>query len=88
MTEFGCGDGHQLLLAQYPRYIGLDISKTAIGLCKRKFSGDPTKSFFAYDGDCFVDRAGVFAADLAMSLDVVYHLVEDPTFESYMTHLF
>jgi hypothetical protein len=88
VTELGCGDGHQLSLADYPRYIGLDVSRAAIALCKRRFADDPTKSFFLYDGSCFVDRAGVFGSDLALSLDVIYHLVEDPVFEKYMAHLF
>lgn len=46
VIEFGCGDGHQLSLADYPRYIGLDVSRTAIELCKRTFMDDRTKSFF------------------------------------------
>jgi hypothetical protein len=64
------------------------VSRAAIGLCKRRFFSDATKSFFLYDGASFVDRAGLFTADLAISLDVVYHLVEDQVFEMYMTHLF
>jgi hypothetical protein len=86
--EFGCGDGHQLSLVSYPSYIGLDVSKSAIALCKRRFADDPTKSFFLYDGACFIDRAGLFTADLALSLDVIYHLIEDTVFETYMTQLF
>ncbi|HUN36322.1 MAG TPA: class I SAM-dependent methyltransferase [Trebonia sp.] len=88
VIEFGCGDGNQLSLADYPSYIGLDVSKTAIGLCQRRFAADPTKSFFLYDGACFTDRAGLFTADLALSLDVVYHLTEDAVFETYMRQLF
>jgi hypothetical protein len=88
VIEFGCGDGNQLSLAQYPGYIGLDVSRTAIGLCQRRFADDPAKSFFLYDGTCFTDRAGLFSADLALSLDVVYHLTEDAVFETYMKHLF
>jgi hypothetical protein len=88
VIEFGCGDGNQLSLAEYPSYIGLDVSRTAIALCQRRFSRDPAKSFFLYDGACFTDREGVFTADLAISLDVVYHLTEDPVFETYLTHLF
>ncbi len=88
VIEFGCGDGHQLSLAAYPSYIGLDVSRSAIALCQRRFARDPAKSFFLYDGACFTDRAGLFVADLAISLDVVYHLTEDPVFETYMTHLF
>ena len=88
VIEFGCGDGHQLSLAEYPRYIGLDVSRSAIARCKNQFSEDSTKSFFLYDGACFVDRLGLFVADLAISLDVVYHLTEDAVFAAYMEHLF
>lgn len=88
VVEFGCGDGNQLSLAEYPRYVGLDVSRTALGLCRERFAADSAKSFFLYDGTCFADRGGVFAADLALSLDVVYHLIENQVFETYMTHLF
>jgi hypothetical protein len=88
VIEFGCGDGHQLSLAEYPSYIGLDVSRSAIGRCRSRFAADRSKSFFLYDGACFADRAGLFTADLAVSLDVIYHLVEDAIFETYMTHLF
>ena len=88
VVEFGCGDSNQLSLAQYPHYVGLDVSRTAIALCQQRFAADPGKSFFLYDGTCFTDRAGLFTADLALSLDVVYHLTEDRVFETYMTHLF
>jgi SAM-dependent methyltransferase len=88
VIEFGCGDGNQLSLADYPRYVGLDVSRSAIALCQRRFAADPAKSFFLYDGTCFTDRAGMFTADLALSLDVVYHLTEDPVFETYLMHLF
>jgi SAM-dependent methyltransferase len=88
VIEFGCGDGNQLAMAEYPSYVGLDVSRTAIGLCQRRFEDDPAKSFFLYDGSCFTDRAGVFTADLALSLDVVYHLTEDQVFETYLRHLF
>ena len=49
IIEFGCGDGMQLSLADYPTYIGLDVSKTAIHICDNYFSSDKTKSFFLYD---------------------------------------
>jgi SAM-dependent methyltransferase len=88
VIEFGCGDGNQLALANYPSFIGLDVSRTAIGLCQQRFAADATKSFFLYDGACFTDRAGVFSAELALSLDVVYHLTEDTVFETYLKHLF
>jgi hypothetical protein len=88
VIEFGCGDGHQLSLSNYPSYIGLDVSPTAIDMCKQRFADDPAKSFFLYDGSRFIDRHGLFMAEAAFSLDVIYHLIEEPVFDSYMTHLF
>lgn len=88
VIEFGCGDGNQLSLASYPSYIGLDVSKSAIRLCIARFKRDMTKSFFLYDPDLFHDSHRLFSAELAMSLDVIYHLVEDEIFYAYMRHLF
>lgn len=46
VIEFGSGDGAQLELANYPTYIGVDVSWTAIASIRRRFSGDATKKFF------------------------------------------
>ena len=86
--EFGCGDGYQLSLFKIPRYIGLDVSRTAIKLCIERFKEDKSKSFFLYDPECFLDNLHVFKTELALSLDVIFHLVEDHIFEAYMNHLF
>ena len=88
VIEFGCGDGNQLSLAVYPKYIGLDISKTAMALCEEKFANDPSKSFHLYDPLHFDDDRNILQADLAVSLDVIYHLVEDEVFDTHMKHLF
>ena len=88
VIEFGCGDGSQLSLTPYPKYIGLDVARTAIELCSNRFREDRRKSFFLYDPAAFVDRHDIFRAELALSLDVIYHLTEDTVFESYMRHLF
>lgn len=88
VVEFGCGDGNQLSLADYPSYIGLDISKSAIQLCSARFREDTTKSFFLYDPDHFHESQRLSSAELAISLDVIYHLVEDEIFYTYMRHLF
>jgi SAM-dependent methyltransferase len=82
VIEFGCGDGHQLKLARYPSYVGLDVSARAVQMCREAFAGDPTKSF-----GLIRDEAGQ-KADLALSLDVIFHLVEDETFVAYMRALF
>ena len=82
VMEFGCGDGNQLKLARYPDYLGLDVSDAAIARCCAVFSGDASKRFknvAAYAGE---------KADLSISLDVIYHLVEDAVFDAYMHRLF
>jgi SAM-dependent methyltransferase len=82
VIEFGCGDGNQLSVAKYPNYTGVDITTEAVLQCRRKFAGDATKKFLhasEYSGE---------RADLALSLDVIFHLVEDNTFDGYMRQLF
>ena len=82
IIEYGCGDGNQLGLSKYPSYIGFDISSEAISRCSEIFADDPSKSFRLmrdYRGE---------KAELTLSLDVVYHLVEYSVFERYMARLF
>jgi SAM-dependent methyltransferase len=81
VIEFGCGDGRQLSLARYPQYVGVDVSRTVVDLCARRFVQDQTKSFVV------APYAGP-QAELSLSLDVIYHLVEDDTFSRYMAQLF
>jgi SAM-dependent methyltransferase len=88
VIELGCGDGHQLGLAEYPVYLGLDVSKTAIRVCVEAFGSDRSKSFLYYDPELFVDPARFVHGDLALSLDVIYHLTEDDVYERYMKSLF
>jgi len=88
VLEFGCGDGNQLTLAKYPKYIGLDVSPTAVKMCYNLFITDQTKSFYLYNSLAFYDRAGLFNADLTISLDVLFHLVEPEIFKNYIHHLF
>lgn len=88
VIEFGCGDGNQLSLGSYPKYIGLDVSRTILARTMERFRVDQSKSFFLYDNQYFCDRQGVFRSDLSLSLDVIYHLVEDEVFKGYIANLF
>jgi hypothetical protein len=88
VIEFGCGDGNQLKQFEFPSYIGLDVSITALEKCAHLFKDDLTKSFFIYNHVGFVDNLNTFNADLTLSLDVIYHLLEDEVYEKYMRHLF
>src|SRR3954447_5620340 len=49
VIEFGSGDGAQLWLANYPTYIGVDVSPTVLDLTRRAFAGDATKRFIHFD---------------------------------------
>lgn len=82
VIEFGCGDGRQLELAEYPRYFGLDISPDAVAWCHRRFAGDASKSF------ALLDEYACQMADLSLSLDVLFHLVEDEVYFDYLDRLF
>lgn len=82
VIEYGCGDGNQLRLAKYNSYTGFDISEKAITLCRTNFFEDKSKSFklmHNYDGE---------KAQLTISLDVIYHLIEDEVYLEYLERLF
>lgn len=84
VIEFGCGDGAQLELAEYPEYVGIDVSKSSIERCWARFAQDPSKRF--YLKGALPESLGDF--DLSLSLDVIFHLVEDSVFDSYLRALF
>ena len=82
VLEFGCGDGAQLELACYKDYIGLDVSQTAIKRCRRRFESNPTRKFYQLE-----EFRGA-TADLVLSLDVLFHLVEDSVFLRHLDSVF
>lgn len=82
VIDFGCGDGSQLMLAEYPQYLGLDVSATVLAQCEERYHNDTGKQF-----KLMSESAGE-SAELALSLDVIYHLVEDKVFDQYMHNLF
>lgn len=88
VVDLGCGDGQQLALAEYPRYLGIDASATAVRLCMERFAGDRDKSFLHLPPGEFTDPAGWLRGDLALSMEVLFHLVEQEVFEDYLRTLF
>lgn len=83
LIEFGCGDGHQLEKIIIPEYVGIDVSPTIIQHCRRVFENDNSKRFLTIDEF----NANREKAELTLSLDVIFHLVEDQVFEEYMKNL-
>jgi hypothetical protein len=83
VIEFGSGDGVQLSLASYPSYLGVDVSRAAVERCRQMFAGQRDRAFVHID-----ELPPGTMADLALSLDVVFHLVHDTEFDSHMRRLF
>jgi len=73
----------------YKSYIGIDVSATAIKICKAKFSHDKSKKFYISsklpENLIINSKENI---DMSISLDVIYHLVENEVFENYMLNLF
>lgn len=82
VIEYGCGDGNQLKLAEYQSYLGFDVSPKAIDLCRRTFADDKSKTFKS------MNDFQMETAYLTLSLDVIYHLIEDDVYSAYMNRLF
>lgn len=82
VIEFGCGDGNQLIYSMYPKYIGFDISDEAINKCKASFDHDESKKFV------HISKYNNEKAELTLSLDVIFHLIEDNVYKEYMRKLF
>jgi SAM-dependent methyltransferase len=86
VVELGCGDGQQLLLAHYPQYTGLDIAPSAIAACRRLHGNDAGKHFGVYNPFSFNPEA--YASDMALSMEVIFHLTEEESYQLYLQHLF
>ncbi|MDR3539193.1 MAG: class I SAM-dependent methyltransferase [Acetobacteraceae bacterium] len=80
VLDLGCGDGNLLSLLQVPDYTGIDVSPTSLAGCAARF---PAHRFLSFDA-----IETVPAAELALSIDVVFHLIEDAVFVQYMHALF
>ena len=84
IIDFGFGDGNQLSYFNLDnvRYSGYDVSEKALNICRDKYQYRDNMTFDLIKN---YDRK---TAELVMSLDVIYHLVEDRVFDDYMKKLF
>jgi SAM-dependent methyltransferase len=83
VLDLGCGDGNLLSLLRLPAYVGVDISPTTLANCAARFAAQPDYIFRTPDR---LDNT--IQPDLALSVDVIFHLVEDAVFERHMRDLF
>ena len=84
IVEWGVGDGNQLKLMRIPSYHGLDVSPSIIESTKSQFTEDYSKTFQLVKDF----RKNPREFDMSISLDVIYHLIEDRAFNDYMYGLF
>lgn len=86
VLEIGCGDGNQLQQVKYVKYIGVDVSPIIIEKNREKFKNDSEKQFY-----CTLTEREQYANrsyDLTISMDVIFHLLEEKVFHQYMDDLF
>ena len=88
VIEYGCGDGNQLKYYNIENYLGLDVSPTTIKNCADLYDDDPQKEFMYYDPEAFFIENNLFKFQTSISIDVIFHLVEDFIFEGYIRNLF
>lgn len=81
INDYGHGDGNQLTYIKgFNAYYGYDVSKTARNKCISKFKDNKYT---------FIDDPSNFPkSDLVMSLDVIYHIIEDNLYKNYLKTLF
>lgn len=80
VADFGCGDGNLLSMLRPAAYTGLDVSPTVIERCSALF---PRFEFLP-----MAHLAALRPADLTLSIDVIYHLIEDNVFAAHVDALF
>jgi SAM-dependent methyltransferase len=81
ITDLGCGDGNQIsLLSGFEKYYGYDFSDTALIKSKNINKGEEYE---------FINNiSDLPVSDMSMSLDVIYHIVEDDIYNEYLSNLF
>lgn len=83
MIDLGCGDGNQIKDLQIEQYVGVDISDLIVFKCKEAYKNDSAKTFYTYSELDYTKKY-----DIAMSLDVIYHLIDDHVYYKYLNDLF
>lgn len=86
IAEIGCGDGNQLSLIHYPRYVGVDVSEAVIEKDRVQFQKYANYEFYhsLTERDRYIHRT----FELTISMDVIFHLLEDNVFSQYIDDLF
>jgi hypothetical protein len=84
IVDWGFGDGIVAAGFEVTEYTGLEISLVALRVAREAIEYRPRWSWILYDGYYPPPIHG----DLALSLDVIFHLVEDAMYERHMANVF
>lgn len=85
IADWGAGDGHVLSMIRLEAdYLGIDISRVAVDRLRREYHGIPKRRFLTLDEARTVE----IDVDLAMSLDVIFHCIDDLSYEEHLRRLF
>jgi hypothetical protein len=82
VVEIGSGDGNQASEYTFSPYTGIDLSAKMVAECRKRFSDRKDWNFST------ASEWVLKPHDMSMSLDVIYHLIEDGVYEAYMNQLF
>ena len=85
VVDWGCGDGVVAARIRAPRYIGLDVSPTAIELCRVAVAAGSVREWHVFDG---MEAPPGICGDLALSLDVIFHLTDEALYRRHLELLF
>ena len=82
ISEYGCGDGNQVgLFKGFKEYHGYDISPYIISKCKEVYKNRADMYFY-------YEKSELPKSDLSLSLDVIYHIMDDKDLENYLIFMF
>lgn len=76
VLDLGCGDGFFASRIEVDEYVGYDVSSVAVNRCRTFVP--------RYE---FLDRVPTRDFDLILSMDVIFHLVNDLDYHEYMKTL-
>ena len=89
IIDFGCGDGELSNLIDVEYYVGIDSSFEAVAICRSKKLYDRCRDVFGariFIND--INLSWTAQADMTMSIDVIFHLVNEREYLQHLLSLF
>jgi hypothetical protein len=86
VVDLGCGDGNQLNLLNlnYINYMGYDVSSSLMAKLQENFKQFENLRFSSDFTEVLGFNSTIERPSLVLSLDVIYHLVQDSVYYDYL----